>query len=362
MLKIGKSNNAYDTLGLPRSATSTQIRARYRQLVRSYKRELPPRDLLGDTQFREWTNAYLLLLGPERKEYDRRLRLSRGREQPGDLLTGLSEGRRLLIESEAAFIQRKFNDAVELGRAAAKLEKRNPEAYALLGDILREQGKYTNALTMYNYAVQFDPNNRRYWQRFEEATALRDGKALPKRYRSELRTPFTRPLWAWGLIGLSLIAVEITILWLRGNWGDVGFMGLSLPVRFVHAALASGFLLGLVLSATALIGPFDDEMLWYQVAGLGAETAPIGIFIALPGIVFFWAALLFYAVVSFLDEHFSLSVATALLVCGAIAVGFSFAVPRESARHVQWLGGNFVFFGFLWGWLFGSLRRRPFEH
>jgi hypothetical protein len=29
---------------------------------------------------------------------------------------------------------------------------------------------------------------------------------------------------------------------------------------------------------------------------------------------------------------------------------------------VQLLGGNFVFFGFLWGWLFGSVRKRVFEH
>jgi tetratricopeptide (TPR) repeat protein len=362
MLKIRKSQNAYDTLGLPRSATATQVRARYRQLVRGYKRELAPRDLLKHEQFRDWTNAYLLLLSPERKEYDRRLRSTGGREQPANLLAGLSEGRRLLIEAEAAFLQRKFNEAVELGKAAVKLESRNGEAYALLGDILREQGKYGNALTMYNYAVQFDPNNRRFWQRLEESTALRDGKALPKRYRSELRAPFRRPLWAWVVIGLALAAVEITMLLLRNKWGPVGFLSLPVPVSFVYAALASGFLLGLVLAATALIGPFDDEMLWYQVAGFGTETTPIGIFIVLPALVFFWAAPAFYVLVAFLDEHFSLSVAICLAVCAAVALGFSATVPMESRRWVQMLGGNVVFFGFTWGWLIGGIRRRVFDH
>jgi tetratricopeptide (TPR) repeat protein len=360
MLKIRKPQNAYDTLGLPRSATTVQIRARYRQLIRGHKRDLAPGDLLKDEQFKEWTNAYLLLLGPERKEYDRRLRVARGREQAGDLIAGLSEGRRLLIQAEAAFLQRKFNGAVELGRAAVKLESRNGEAYALLGDIQREQGKYGNALTMYNYAIQFDPNNRRFWQRLEDVTALRDGKALPKRYRSEMRIPFRRPLWAWVVIGLALIAVEATMLSLRTNWGPVGF--LNLPVSFIYAALGSGFLLGLVLAATAVIGPFDDEMLWYQVAGLGAETMPIGIFIALPGIVFFWLATVFYVVVSLIDEHFSLSVAVALAVCAAVTLGASVLVPTESVHTVRMVGGNCVFFGFLWGWLFGSIRRRAFEH
>ena len=186
MLKIRQRRNAYDLLGLPSSAMPVQIRARYRQLVRNYKKDLPPADLLEDEQFRQWTNAHLLLLSPERREYDRRMRQTRGRERPPDLVAGLSKGRRLLVEAEAAFVQRKLNEAVELGREAVKLESRNAECYAVLGDILREQGKYQNALTMYNYAIQFQPNNRRYWQLLQEVTALRDGKSLPPRLPSAL--------------------------------------------------------------------------------------------------------------------------------------------------------------------------------
>ncbi|MFB3879918.1 MAG: hypothetical protein ACE149_01580 [Armatimonadota bacterium] len=360
MLKIRKPQNAYDILGLPRSATATQVRARYRHLVRGYKRQLPSRELISDQQFRDWTNAYLLLLGAERKEYDRRLRQNRGREMPPDVLSGLSEGRLLLVRAEAAFLQRKLNEAAELARAGLKQENRNAEGFALLGDILREQGRYANALTMYNYAIQFDPHGRRFWRRLEEATALRDGKALPARLRSELRVPFQRPLWAWAIIGLAFLAVEVAVLSLRWNWGPLGW--LNLPVHFIYAALGSGFLLGLVLAATALIGPFDDELLWYQVTGFGTETVPIGIFIALPALVFFWAAPVFYAVISYLDENFSASVAICLGVCGAVALGASALVPRESMRWVQMLGGNIVFFGFCWGWLFGSIRRRVFQH
>jgi len=360
MLKIRKSQNAYDTLGLPRSATAAQVRARYRQLVRGYKRELAPRALLDDEQFREWTNAYLMLLSPERREYDRRLRLNRGRVQPGDLLSSLSEGRRLLLEAEAAFLQRKFNEAVERGRAAIKLESRNAEGYALLGDILREQDRYPNALTMYNYAIQFDPNNRRYWERLEEVTALRDGKALPKRFRSELRRALHRPLWAWVVVAIAFTAVEVALLALRGRWGPVGF--LNLPVNFIYAGLGAGFVLGFALAATALIGPFDDELLWYQVPGIGAEMIPIGAFVALPGIVFFWAAPVFYLVIALLDEHFSASVAVCLGVCAAVTLGASALLPRESLRWAQMLGGNLVFFGCMCGWLIGSIRKRVFDY
>jgi len=360
MLKLNRSHNAYDILGLPRSATTTQIRARYRRLVRGYKKDLAASALLNDEQFREWANAYLLLLSPERREYDRRLRQSRGRELPDDRLSSLSEGRRLMLQAEVAFIQRKLNDAVELGKSAVKLESRSGEAYALLGDILRERGLYPNALTMYNYAIQFDPNNRRYWQGLEEVTALRDGKALPKRFRSDLRHPLRRPLWVWLVIAVVLAGIGGGMFALQGNWGGLGL--LNLPVNLIYGALVGGFLLGLVLAATAVIGPFDDEMLWYQVAGFGTETAPIGIFIALPGVVFFWAAPVFYFIVALLDEHFSLSVGIALALSGLLALSFAAFVPPESRRTVQLLGGNVVFLGFMVGWLFGSIRRRVFEH
>jgi|GEM_PF-1830423 len=360
MLKFRRSRNAYDTLGLPRSASTTQIRARYRHLVRGYRRDLAPSQLLGDEQFREWTNAYLVLLGPDRKEYDRRVRETRGKAEPEDMLTGLSEGRRLLIEAEAAFFQRKLNEAVELAKSAVKSAGRDAEGFALLGDILREQGKYANALTMYNYAIQFDPNNRRYWQRLQDVTALRDGKSLPKKLTRERSSALRRPLWVWSFVGLALIGVEVSIFLLRNNWGELGM--LNLPRNFTYAAIADGFLLGLALAATSLIGPFDDELLWYQVAGFGTETTPVGIFIALPGIVFFWAAPAFYVIVSLLDEHFSLSVAIGLVVCAAVTLGFSFLAPDASKRTIQVLGGNLVFFGFLCGWLIGSIRKRAFEH
>jgi tetratricopeptide (TPR) repeat protein len=360
MLKLRQPRNAYDLLGLPPSATPVQIRARYRQLIRNYKKELPPAELLEDEQFRQWTNAHLLLLSPERREYDRRLRQTRGREKPPDLAAGLSKGRLLLVQAEAAFVQRKLNEAVQLSREAVKLESRNAECYALLGDVLREQGKYHSALTMYNYAIQFDPNNQRYWQRLQEASALRDGKSLPRRFRSDLQSPLRRPLWAWATVAIAAVAVEVTMLYLSRNWGPAGFM--KLPVNLTYAALADGFVLGLALAAAAVLGPFDDELVWYQVAGFGVETTPVGIFVALPGIVFFWITPLFYALVAFLDEHLSPSISIALTVCGAVTVGFWSLAPRESSRAVLLLGGNFVFFGFLWGWLVGSIRRRVFEH
>ena len=361
MLKIREPRNAYDLLGLPRSATAVQIRARYRQLVRNYRKPVRPGELLGEEGFRRWTDAYLLLLSEQRREYDRRLRESRGREQPGDLVSGLTEGGRLLIQAQAAFWQRKLNEALELAKGAVKREGRNAEAYALLGDILREQGKYPNALTMYNYAIQFDPDNRRYWQLLEEATALRDGRAVPKRFRQRMSTVLNRPASAWVGVGLAVIFVELSVLFLSGHWGRPGFF-FNIPANFTYWAVGDGLVLGLVLAATGILRPFDDELVSYQVMGFGVETVPVGVLVALPGVVFFWVAPVFYAIVAFLDEHISLSVVIALAVCAGLTLALGALAPAESRRAVLLLGGNFVFFGLLWGWLLGSIRARVFEH
>ena len=360
MLKIRQPRNAYDLLGLPRSATGVQIRARYRHLARHYRTEVRPRELLEDQGFRQWANAYLLLLSPERREYDRRLRESRGREEPGDLVSGLSEAGRLLIEAQVALWQRKLSEALDLAKAAAKQESRNAEAYALLGDVLREQGKYPNALTMYNYAIQFDPNNRRYWQLLEEVTALREGRAIPRRFHREPTTPLNRPASTWVGVGLAVIFVELSVLFLRGHWGEPAFFGI--PKNLIYWAIGDGFLLGLVLAATGMLAPFDDELISYQVMGYGTETTPVGVLVGLPGIVFFWAAPLFYSLVAFLDEHLSLSIVVALLVCAGMTAAFGSLAPAEARLAVFLLGGNLLFFGFLWGWLFGSIRARVFEH
>jgi tetratricopeptide (TPR) repeat protein len=360
MLKIGSARNAYDLLGLPRSATSVQLRARFRQLVRGYRKELATPDLVKDEHFRELANAYLQLTGPARKEYDRRLRESRGRERPEDLLAHLPEPKLMLMQAEAAFVRRKLNEAVEVARAAVKQDRRNAEGYALLGDVLREQGRYNDALTMYNYAIQFDPNNPRYWQLLQEITALRDGRALPRRYGRERPTAFNRPLAAWVSVGVAFALAGLGLVLAGMHPGEVLFF--NIPRSLAYAAGAGGFLLGLALAATAVIAPFDDEMVWYQIAGFGVETTPVGLFVIPAGLVFFWLALPFYAVCAWLDEHVSLSIVIALFVAGLLAIASAVIGPPEARTALYALGGNIAFFGFLWGWAFGSIRKRVFEH
>jgi len=266
----------------------------------------------------------------------------------------------MLMEAELAFLRRKLNEAAELAKEALKRETRNASGYALLGDVLREQGRYNDALTMYNYAIQFEPSDQRYWQRLREVTALRQGRALPRRYHRELSTPMNRPLWVWLVVGLATLLVELSMMRLWGRWGAAWF--LNIPTNLIYVALCDGFAMGLVLAATAVLGPFDDELVSYQVAGMGGETVPIGLLVVGPAILFFWVGVVFYAIIAALDEHLSLSIVIALALCGLMAVGLGLLAPENARRAVYMLGGNFAFAGFLVGWLVGSIRLRVFEH
>jgi hypothetical protein len=338
-----------------------QIRARFRHLVRGHQKDLSTKDLLANDPFRQWVNAYLQLTGPDRRDYDHRLRQSRGREAPDDLIGRLPEAKLLLIQAEVALVRRKLKDGIELAKEAVKRDQRNAEGYALLGDLLREQGRYDNALTMYNYAIQFEPSNRRYWQLLQEVTALREGRALPRRYRlGQAPSLFNRPPIAWFAVILTTLLVGISIVYARQDWGAPVLF--SVPRNLLLVAVADGFVLGLILAGTAVIGPFDDELVWYDVAGFGTTMTPVGLFVIAPGLVFFWLAPVFYLLCAWLDDHLSLSVVLALGWCGIIAIALGLLAPAEAKNAVFALSGNVVFFGFLWGWLFGSLRKRVFEH
>jgi len=60
------TQSAYDVLGLPYDAPPSQVRTRYRQLVRRYQPDLEPQALLEDDAFLRLVGAYVVLFAPGR--------------------------------------------------------------------------------------------------------------------------------------------------------------------------------------------------------------------------------------------------------------------------------------------------------
>jgi len=350
--------SAYHVLGLPYDAPPSQVRTRYRQLVRRYEPDLEPEQLFEDEPFLRIVRAFLVLDSPRRSEYTRQLRASRGApvETP-DLYTRLPRDSKLLLAAEAGVARRQYKAAAQLAKETLQENARNARAYALLGDILRLQGKYGESISMYNYAIQMEPDNRRYWQLMEETTALREGRRAPRSLEDETGR-WHRPVQVWLMLGVTAVFIEASILLLQAGRGPALFFGL--PAEMLAVAALDGILAGIALSATDLLNSYDDEMISYSVAAYGVQMAPVAVFTLLPGLVCFWVAIVFYAIVAYLDEHASIAIAMALFITALLTVAFAFIYPEVSLAFLIF-GGNFIWAGFNAGWAIGSLRTSPWR-
>ncbi|UCH34535.1 MAG: DnaJ domain-containing protein [Armatimonadota bacterium] len=357
---MAKARTAYDVLGLPYDAPPSQVRSRYRQLTRRFEPDLEPEQIFEHEDFLRIAKAYLVLDSPRRSDYTKLVRTARGApvETP-DLYTRLSTESKLLLAAEAGVARRQYKAAARLAKDVLEQNQRNAKAYALLGDILRIQSKYGEAISMYNYAIQMDPDHRRYWQLLEESTALREGRRVRRSLEDEPGR-WHRPVQVWLMIGVAALFIEASILLLRASRGPALFFGL--PAEMLAIAALDGMLAGLALAATDILTPYDDEMISYSVLSYWAQAAPVPVFafVLLPGLVFFWVAIPLYAITAYLDEYASIAICMALTITAMLTLGFCFVYPE------LWLpffifGGNFIWAGFNAGWAIGSMRSSPWQ-
>lgn len=351
-----RQRTAYEILGLPRNAAGSAIRGRYREFARRIQPESGVEYLLQDPKFRLVARSYVLLMSPDRKEYDRQLRQAHatGEEVPlPDPLAKLARYDLLMLLAETALLRKQYGQALQGAKDATGLQPRQPEGWALIGDIMKEQRKWDDAIAAYNYAIQMAPEDQRYWRLLTEATDLKAGHRPAARAGGEETEEPTAAVWL-GLL-LCFIFVELSMLWVRQHPGEAVFF--DVPSRVLVVAVADGLLLGLVLAANDLLGRFEDVLVYYTVPWLGVGYVPLGVFGALPGLICFWLAPLMYAVTAYLDATLSFSL-VAVMACSALILGMLASLQVAPPMPLLLLGGNFVFGGMLLGWALGSARRR----
>ena len=354
--------NHYETLGVNRTASTVEIKKRYRELVRKYHPDVSGDKTNSAKAFILITEAYKVLVdSAKRKTYDATLPSETPIFQPPTPSARpphRPDVAKLIKDAEFAFIRKRFEQAKQLCRDAIKLDNRNARAHAILGDIYRAKHLNDQAINEYNYAVQLNPNDHNSQIKLEKLI----DKVRPINFSwEEPDHTLSKEAIFLNIIGWTVAIFFLLLLgaypgkpipWLASlhlsliqfwSWNLVGIM------------LGVGALIGFILGVNGLVNHPDDELL-YERVDRSWVLVPTGLVLMLFSPVFFLAAAVFYLVIGFTQDTISKSVVNVLLATLAVVLIAAMMYPLGKVS-ILLLGGNVAFPGMLVGWYGGSIVR-----
>lgn len=359
------SRNYYEILGLPRNASSAQIKRKYKELVRKYHPDVAKDKKMAHQLFIQITEAYQVLSNTEqRKSYDASLNsfASSSAQSTRSTTTSSSqsgsydEAAQLLKDAQWSYIQRRFNDAARFCKESIRMNPGNAKAYGVLGDIYRAQNKVNGAVNAYSMALQYNPNDREVEKKLTDLI----GKRISHDNTLRAAPPSNAKLIVLNMIGWTFVIFLIMLIgvmpgkpipWLKyyipqvagWSWNMVGLMA------------AASVVAGILLAAGGFIRHPDEELVLQGTAGEWAMV-PTGILLLLGSGFFFLGAAAFYMVVGLIQSSISRSVM--IVFAGVIGVVLLTAIVFQSAgKQVLLFGGNVAFLSAMIGWYIGSMFR-----
>ncbi|MDO8588306.1 MAG: J domain-containing protein [Armatimonadota bacterium] len=367
----------YEILGVPSTATTAEIKRRYRELARKFHPDVAKDKAVGHRAFSQIAEAYKTLSDPDqRRAYD----ASRSSSGPSQSRTYQSRptgtrptappgersviGDRLVNEAMHAFNTRRLQQAMNICRQAIRLNRNNARAHAILADIYRIQGKKEQAILEYGYAVQFNPADRESQEKLEKLLQPKGGRARvsaeaarrrrqePDEYSAEIRSAANvANIVGWGLCFFLLFLINLypgsPIPGMRiyfpsvstWSWNLVGILALN-------AAL-----MGFLMAVNKLVDHPDEELMFQYVPG---TMIPVGIPLLIFSMVFFYVTAAVTLGLNFLLGSFSKSLAWMFAAVTVLTLG---AALMYQPGHVQvaLYGGNIAFPAAVIGWYIGSM-------
>lgn len=352
--------NLYETLGVSKLATPTQIKAAYRRLVL-----LRHPDQAGESAdveaFIEVTKAYEVLSDPARRaEYDRILALrnvpipkpgqkappsAQRRPEPTkfterELRTQLAEDLSRLIRMYGKGL---YSDAEKLARQIVEIDPAQATPYAILGDLARAKGDLNEAAKLYAFAVQMDPRNPAYQRKHEELLGklhphTRYGERVPEGPGISAAVSFCMVL-----AGAAYVALAQEPPMLRTYaWINTWTFGLLVMLFLSGVAVGAG------LSLAGWVDRFES------LSSNALNRISPALALASIAIVNFWAAALVYALVGARERTHTYSISRLVVgVAGALAVlcvGASGSKVIDPWQVLLW-GGNLIYVGAICGWM-----------
>lgn len=356
----------YDVLGLRRGCKQEEVRSAYRKLVLKYHPDRSS-DPKSAEIFIELTQAYDVLSDPDkRRSYDRDLLLEaeararpsqpqrpqqrvdeaprpKPQPHPSKQTTVATELTRLTM----LFNRGQYSDAESLARRIISLDGRQSVPYAVLGDLARNRGELKEASKMYAYAVQMDPRNTLYQQRYEELLSMKLAGS------GESAKNGVPALWVGG--GVTAVAG----IYLALSKETAIFPSVSLISSWTLGLVVMTFLCGVVIGASLSVGEWLDRLSSSATSSLGRIAPPVAL--AIVAIVSFWAATGLYLVLGGTLKSFNLSTSRLIAGVAFAVVILSLAASVSSslnAHQVFFWSGNLLYLGSLAGWFVSDAFRR----
>jgi len=382
------TQNYYEILGVPKTASVGEIKKRYRELVRLHHPDVAADKAGAQAAFIKIAEAYQTLVKPDKRMlYDSTLGMSDFKVETGgrstsrttDIPKPPTEAPRAtrqarpedirrtrqsrveswMVEARRGFSSGQFRSAIHACREAVNLEPRNAEAHILMGDIYRIQGSLDEALGMYTIAIQLDPRNaglqakldrliRRTGSHSHAAGGGGDANSL-KSILLMVTAVIVCGLLAWLYMqpGQPVAWIQEHLLMI-GLWTD----------RLITILAVNGLLLGFILSISGNLVAIEDELVFPSVRAMGLRRVsyPVGLLLVFFSLFSFYVAAILYVLIAWLQESMSKSVLMSLGVSFGLVALSSLAFPRGSSQ-VFYFGGNIIFPAFLLGWGIGDMFR-----
>lgn len=345
----------YEVLGVTISSTQEEIRSAYRKLAHRYHPDTSDEE--SSDRFIEITSAYEVLGDPaRRKSYDLTLQLeakksasaAQPKAQPPKAQTKpkppkVNQATDDLIKLTAMFSRGKFDDAERFAVEILERDPRQAVAYGVLGDIARARGNRIHAIDMYGRAVQMDPRNPLYLQRYEELV-----RASTARNAVEGSVATS----SIATIGVAVFLVLLGVIYVAIGHEAALAPGISLVSTWTLGLVVMLFLAGVIVGASLSVANLVDSFSSVNMTALGkiSPTLALGSI----AIVSFWAATGLYVILGVGQNAFNYS--TSRLITGVagvvalMAIAASISPVINPLQVILW-GGNLVYVGAVSGWM-----------
>lgn len=365
------AKNPYRILGVTANATPEQIRKAFRKLALLYH---PDRNKSADAarKFADVMEAYEILRDPERrKNFDTVFRLaqeekraaeSKRQEQAAQAPPQYTQPRVVTVQGRSApkrdevakvallFSRGRFAEAEALAQEILRENPKEALAYAVLADIAKSRGEYNHAINLFARAVQSDPGNITYQQRYEELVKRQSTYSLTKGSPNSAVTALGS---AFFLVALASIYIAVsperpafTSIPIVSTWT----IGLFLML------FVSGVAVGLGLGLGGIVNPLRD------IASSSSGRLAPGLTISFLSLVNFWVATAVYFVAGFFQG--SLNTSLSKLFAGCIAAILLLSMGATSSPNIAGMqallwGGNLLYLGAMIGWMISDMIRGP---